>query len=97
MSKITEQRGQAVRAIHAWVTEHVLPFVPAGADWRTDQADELITRIRGLHGMSRAERWDAAVEQWAALVEEERDGGGHIQWAYFQGTVWFGYATEGLV
>lgn len=97
MSSKTEARRDAVRAIHQWAQHYVLPTLQESSDWRPEQADELISRIRALHGMSRSGRWNDAVERYAILVEEERDSGGHVNWAYVQGAVWFGYATEGLI
>ena len=84
-TRLNAARQAAVRKMHADVTPGLL-------DSGNRQA--LAAKIQALRGLSRAPRWDQAVEAYAALVEDVENP---VPWAYGQGSVWFGYAVDGPI
>jgi hypothetical protein len=84
-------RLTAIKAMHAAICpepEHKIVMT----------RKEIVSAIRMLgshtNSFSRAQRWYDAVDSYAALVEDETNP---LDWAYFQGSVWFGYAIDGLI
>lgn len=87
-----QRRIDAVKALHA----DVLGAGPADYDGKLHlEVSEIIGRMLELCPLSRSPRWSKALEAWADMIEAEL-GTGHEYWAYVQGSVYFGYATEGL-
>jgi hypothetical protein len=78
-------RSAAIRALHAKCSPEGKLVVT-----RTEAA----AAIRELLPLSRSQRWTDALESWAFLIEDE---GNDASWAYTQGSIWCGYATDGLL
>lgn len=64
-------------------------------------APEIAANIRKLAALGRTERWRAAIDRWAAMVEETpqeapwpEDGRRqYLRWAFLQGAIYAGHAT----
>lgn len=81
-------RLAAVNDLHARFNE-----IPVSSGITPSTVAAMITD--SLLGLSRSARWDMAVESWAAFVKDAPEG--RWSWAYNQGSVYFGYAIDGLI
>ncbi len=88
MSKASDKRFDAIQAVNDAVV--TVGENKTGQVWRTTNRTEIAAMIRELSSLGRTERWTAAIEQWARMVEDYSDD---FQWAFFQGSIWAGHAA----
>lgn len=84
-SKAAEKRGEAIKALgDKWIGRiEVVRVRPADLKELTDE-------IRALAPLGRTEKFKAAVENWAQMVEDETNP---PSWALLQGQIWTAMAA----
>lgn len=70
-------------------------YVPATHDYDLQSTDsaEIANNIRKLAQLGRTARWQAAIDRWARMVQEQGNERG-IRWAILQGAVYAGHVVS---
>jgi hypothetical protein len=82
----TDRRFAGIKAVS---TETVSTDVATGNTFHGTR-EEIAGRIRTLAKLGRTERWTAAIENWARMVETEAS----LEWSFLQGSIWASHAAD---
>lgn len=83
MTTPTERRYAAIRAAYTYLVDTETGRVKPGMT--RHEASDYLTRLLPL---GRTQRWNVAVNQWRALIEDREND---LSWAITQGAIWIGY------